>query len=88
MGSTMPKLIALAALLEVLAIVPDLARPPAPGSFTVMGVEGGQMAHWAFSIQNALWPATSLLIMAIGLEGLRRIADALEGRASLGEEDR
>ena len=43
-----------------------------------MGIEGGVIAHWAFNIQTEIWPAIYLLTLAIGLEVLRRIADALE----------
>lgn len=78
MGSTTSKLAALAALFQLLAALPELTRPPGPGSFSVMGIEGGVIAHWAFNIQTEIWPAIYLLTLAIGLEVLRRIADALE----------
>jgi hypothetical protein len=50
-----------------------------------MGIEGGLIAHWAFNIQTGLWPAIYLLALAIGLEVLRRVADALE-QAAINEE--
>lgn len=81
MGSTTSKLVALAALLQLLVAIPEFTRPPGPGSFSVMGSEGGLIAHWAFNIQTGLWPAIYLLALAIGLEVLRRIADALEPAA-------
>jgi hypothetical protein len=86
MGSTTSKLVALAAILELLSAIPALTRPPGPGIFFVMGIEGGQLAHWAFTIQHELWPAVYLLALAIGLEVLRRIADALDGQAGFDEE--
>ena len=82
MGSTTSKLLVIAALLELLVAIPDLVRPPGPGSFYVMGIEAGRMAHWAFNIQNELWPAVYLLVLAIGLEVLRRVADSLDRTAT------
>lgn len=78
MGSTISKLVALAALLRFLAGIPALTSPPEPARFSVMGIEGGPIAYWAFSLQAALWPAIYLLALAIGLEVLRRVADAVE----------
>jgi hypothetical protein len=85
MGSTTSKLVTLAALLQLLVAIPVLTRPPETGSYSVMGIEGGLIAHWAFNIQTGLWPAIYLLALAIGLEVLRRVADALE-QAAINEE--
>jgi hypothetical protein len=85
MGSTTSKLVTLAALLQLLVALPVLTRAPETGSYSVMGIEGGLIAHWAFNIQTGLWPAIYLLALAIGLEVLRRVADALE-QAAINEE--
>jgi hypothetical protein len=86
MGSTTSKLVMLAALLQLLVAIPVLTRAPETGSYlSVIGIEGGLIAHWAFNIQTALWPAIYLLALAIGLEVLRRVADALE-QAAIDEE--
>ncbi|MBY0564631.1 MAG: hypothetical protein K2P58_10630 [Hyphomonadaceae bacterium] len=85
MGSTTSKLVALAALLQLLVAIPALTSPPEPGSFSVMGIEGGPITHWAFNTQTGLWPAIYLLALAIGLEVLQRIAHAVE-QAAVNEE--